>query len=274
MTRTGSRSRWLALFTVVVSACGSSPGISNAPLPTATGMATATASVLPSPAATTTPLPTPVPTPEPTTKSGLPRLRDGSVAAGSYEVVPPEFWDACWDEDPDCVEAPGSTSITVTWTVPPGWEAIFGGTTLVREGREDPAPFMGIHAGGFLHVDPCLKVSHAEPEIPVDPTSADSFVDALVAHPLLDVNEPKAISLGGFEGQYVEVRAPADISSCAAYRPWEPGLYAQAPLELRRNWAIDVAGTRLVVGVTEYPSTSAADRAEMESIVNSIRFLP
>ena len=265
------RSIALSLFALFASAaCGSpaasEPPASTSPLTTAESMSG-------------TPAPLPTMQADPTGRSGLPLLHDGPLQPGDYELAPPESgWDACWDENPDCVEAPGARTIGLTLTVPSGWEAVFGGTSLFPGPPRSYGPPDGmdilIGTGGYLHEDPCLKVMHAEPMIPVDPTSDDSFVDALVNHPLLDVSTPHAISLGGFDGKYLELTAPDDLSACVAYRPWEPGLYAQGPLNRWRLWVADVDGTRMTVVGWDFPGTPESDRMELEAIVNSIRFLP
>ena len=249
--------------------CRVSPAASTAPSAVAVAP-TATASTTSAPRTRA---------PHPTGSTGLPLLRNGPMAAGDYQfAVGPDGWDACYDENPECVETPGSKTISLTLTLPSGWEGFFEGSALFPAAPRGHAAPDGVNilfiAGGYLHEDPCLQVMHANPKIPVDPTSVDSFVDALVAHPLLNVSEPKAISLGGFEGKYLEVTAPESLSGCVAYRPWEPGLYMQGPLNRWPLWVVDVDGTRVTVMGWDFPASPAADRAELVAIVNSIQFIP
>ena len=279
------RSRLLALLgaTLLVAGCAG-PATPSSPSPES---AVASSIATPSPvsatpdlvAATPAPSPTCEPTPGPTGSTGLPLLGNGPLCPGDYQLVPGENgWDACYDENTDCVETPGSKTISLTLTLRSEWEGVFEGISIFpgppRSFRPPDGMDILVMAGGYLHEDPCLQVMHAMPMIPVDPTSVDSFVDALVAHPLLDVSEPRAITLGGFNGKYLELTAPEDLSDCVAYRPWEPGLYAQGPLNRWRLWVVDVDGTRMTIMGWDFPGTPESDRAELEAIVNSIRFVP
>jgi sigma-70-like protein len=78
----------------------------------------------------------------------------------------------------------------------------------------------------------------------------------------------------GYSGKYVDLQVPSDIAACQRYWPWEPGLYAQGPGHRWHLWILDVDGVRVVVNSTDYAGTSAQHRAELPSIVNSIKIQP
>jgi hypothetical protein len=214
----------------------------------------------------------------------LPVLEDGAVAPGRYAVMPPaDGWAACADWVVDCPPEPAQArSLRVEITVPRGWEAGFEGTVLVpsagsfasaAEGPAGAGVVIGWtgHPSG-LHADPCQAVSHLKPDIEVGPT-VDEFVDAIRAHPSLQISEPEDVELGGHQGKYFELTVPSDISDCHDWRPFEPGIVAQGPDNLWRVWVIDVDGLRMIVLTEEFPDTPARDQADLRSMVESIRFV-
>jgi hypothetical protein len=206
-------------------------------------------------------------------------LRAGPLPAGTYSVdpfvgAPPDVWTLCMEPpQPGCVETASDDAITFTFTVPEGWS---GGPfkALWLTGQRNSPPGGGglsFARGGSLYSDPCLSPSTpATPDIPVGP-SVDDFASALADHPLLDVTTPVDVTLDGYAGKYLELRAPADISGCDPYLPWEPGLYAQGPSHDWHLWILDVDGVRVVVTTHEYPGTSPEVKAELKGIVESIR---
>ena len=105
---------------------------------------------------------------------------------------------------------------------------------------------------------------------------------ALVDHPDLDVTSPVDVTLGGFSGQYLELRAPANTTTRswdwtptgAAIFVWEPGIYAQGPNALWRIWVLDVDGVRVVVRADSFPGTSPQVQAQLAAIVDSIQIEP
>jgi hypothetical protein len=196
------------------------------------------------------------------------------VAAGEYQLDLPDTWGGCLDEYADCVNPPGLKDISVTLSVPAGWVAMFDGTLLARQTSSAVHPvFVMIHPAGYLYEDPCREMDHGIPTIEVDPTSAASFVNALRDHPLLDTTKPKDVTLGGFNGKYIELTAPQDLSDCEVFRPWDPGLYAQAPGQRWRLWALEINGARMVVHGHVFPDTPAAEVEEMKALIDSIQFI-
>lgn len=217
-----------------------------------------------------------VPTPEPL--AALPVLAEGPIAPGTSVVVAPEHgWAEC--DLPHCgPEPPHARSMRVALTVPTGWEALLESTVLLPSSpRSSVAPDgMGLVIGWNptgLHADPCLTTQHAPPDIPVGPT-VGAFVDALLAHPSLQVSDPVDTSIGGYDGRFLTLTAPSDISGCTDWRPWEGGIAAQGPDNLWDLWVIDVDGLRVVVLASAFPGTSPTDSAELRAMVESIRFEP
>ena len=124
-----------------------------------------------------------------------------------------------------------------------------------------------------MYGDPCHAVLPTE--MSVGPT-VDDFASALADHPLLDVTTPTDVALAGYPGKYVDIQLPTDLTACtnSQYRPWDPGIYAQGPSERWHLYILDVEGTRVVIQVIDYATTSADDLAKLQSVVDSIKIEP
>lgn len=219
--------------------------------------------------------------PSVSSSNSIPALEEGPIAAGRYVVMPPEAgWAECVS-GPDCSpEPPHARSLRVEITIPDGWQAMFEGTVIApsgdgsTEGPDGAGLVMGwTTPTAGLHSDPCLPVAHQTPDIAVGPSVAD-FVDAVGAHPALEVSDAKATEVGGYDGTSFTLTVPSDISGCKDWRPWEPGIAAQGPGNLWAVWVIDVDGLRMFVLTESFVGTSAADQAGMLAMVESIRFIP
>jgi hypothetical protein len=226
----------------------------------------------PTPAASPTPIPSPSPSPSPAS------FPDGPLAAGSYAVQPFVGQEGVCAGQVGCTES-GTTddSILITFTVPDGWSGLGG--TVVRT-AESYAPPGGASLffmrGGWLYSKLC---GGPGPDISTG-TTVDEFVTALVDHPDLNVTRPVPVTLGGYSGQYLELKAPANIatnqdspapSQCAYYFVWEPGIYAQGPNQTWHIWVLDVRGIRVVIRSDTFPGTTAAVKAQLSAIVASIQ---
>jgi hypothetical protein len=162
----------------------------------------------------------------------------------------------------------------LTVTVPDGWSGIDTAIWLAENQAPNGAA-LGFGRGAWLLADPCKEGDTTW--IPVGPTVAD-FVDAIANHPILDTTPPVDVTLAGYAGKYLDLQAPADVSTddkynpeCPYYRPWEPGIYAQGPNHRWHLWVLDVDGIRVVVQSMDYPGTSAQHRAELQAMVDSIK---
>jgi hypothetical protein len=244
------------------------------------------------------PVPTPVPTPTqaaapaPTASpsaTGVPtEFPEGPLPAGTYGILPFTSGNGiCMDDfrQTGCTESPADDTIRVTLTVPTGWAGI-GGTLWRAVEFNSPPGGAGLlfSRGPWLHSAEriCQPGTGEPPDVSTGTTVAE-FVDALVAHPALDVTAPVDVTLAGYSGKYLELQAPDNIATnqdnpaegeCAYYFVWEPGIYAQGPNHLWHIWVLDVAGTRVVVRSDTYPGTTPAVQAELSAIVNSIEIRP
>jgi hypothetical protein len=228
--------------------------------------------------AVATPSPTPTavtsPAPSPTAMA----FHDGVLVPGTYVSRP---------------YSPRS-QVRFTFTVPAGWEAsgdvrVF--PTDVGPGAPDGMAF-AILGVGDLYSDPCNGTAG---DLPTG-TSVDGLVNALVAQTAYGVSTPTAISLGGFSGKRLDLQLPSDVdfSTCkngggdpaapragiGGYFVWEsatpgaPNIYAQGPGNRFHLWILDVDGARAVVMTHDYAGTSAANRAALQGIVDSVQVQP
>jgi hypothetical protein len=211
----------------------------------------------PEPTRSSPPTPSSSPTP---TLSGV-ALPDGPLTPGTYVMV------AC--TAPPCPVATSDDSTRLTIEVPDGWSGFAPNAVGLADKENDPpgGAAVGVGFGGNLPRNPCLTT-----DLIATGTTVDSFATAIATHPVLDATDPVDVSLAGYSGKYIDLRLPADLSSCPEFRPWEPGIYAQGPNHQWHLWILDVAGTRVVVQSMDYPGTSAQHRAELQAIVNSIVF--
>jgi hypothetical protein len=230
------------------------------------------------------PPPSPSPSPSPA------RIPDGRLAAGTYTTQPFAGAGGLCVGQAGCVEAGAEDdSIRVTVTVPDGWSG-FEGKSLVPSAESYSPPggaSLLFGRGGWLYTVSQV-CGGSGPDAPTGPdiptgTTVDEFVTALVDHPDLDVTSPVDVTLGGYSGQYLELRAPAntttdelgpDPSGCNYYFVWEPGIYAQGPNALWRIWVLDVNGVRVVIRSDSFPGTTSQVQAQLQAIVNSIQIEP
>jgi hypothetical protein len=215
-----------------------------------------------------------VDTPQPTfspasSASSVPALPAGLLEPGTYSVRPQD------------IDAP-----RVTLTVPAGWDG--GGFGVSKGGSIDPPDGAGIILwGGDFNVygDPCQWVD-ALPGSATGPT-VDDLIAGLSARALRDATAPTDITVDGFFGKAIELSVPAEINFDPAdgfvdcdeseFRSWispdgKSFRVHQGPGQRDQLWVVDVFGTRVIIDATFYDGTSAADMAEIQAILDSIRF--
>jgi hypothetical protein len=254
----------LAIAVVGLNVLPRTPGVGSVPSPVPSAVPTTSSSRSPSPS------PSPA------------RFPDGPLAAGTYTTQPFAGPGGLCMGQAGCIEAGAEDdSIRVTVTVPDGWAGLEGWGLMHSVERYLPPGGAGLlfMRGGWLYSEPCAGPG---PDIPTG-TTVDEFVTALVDHPDLDVTSPVDVTLAGYAGQYLELRAPAntttdelgpDPDGCNYYFVWEPGIYAQGPNALWRIWVLDVDGVRMVVRSDSFPGTTPQIQAQLAAIVDSVQIEP
>jgi hypothetical protein len=172
----------------------------------------------------------------------------------------------------------------ITFDAPSGWHS--NGPIVVK----DVEGVIGVSVWDVWRVprDPChWKDTLADPG-----RSVDDLVHALTRQRTREATEPVDVSLGGYEGTYLEWSGPEDavVTGDAEFQGCdvEPssGLrdfvswfdtqtsdrYQQVAGQVDHLWILDVDGQRLVVDATYSPDVGQADRDELRQVVESIRF--
>jgi hypothetical protein len=191
--------------------------------------------------------------------SPVPLPASGSLPAGTYAVE-------------------NTGPVNVTFNVPDGWSS--GGVTMTYAGVTRPTVEFYFGPVANVYTDACTD-SLADP--PVGPT-VDALASALASIAGLEATTPTDVTLGGFAGKYLELSRTQSCPSGNGYRIWvlidgTPLIFEGTPLsggahDLARFWILDVDGERLEVVTFTYPEATDQDRAELQSIVDSIQIQP
>ena len=219
--------------------------------------------------------PSPAPTSTPT-----------STAAASAAV--PEFPGVSDDVAPGTYmwAAGGATPADVTFTIPAGWMSRYGIPHKDRGGPGEIA--IGDWIIANVYTDPCRwKGSLLSPA--VGPT-VDDLATALVAQKGRNATAPTDVTLGGYPAKRIEMSIPADLdrATCdeGVIRTWvAPGEDAARSTPDTENlgmhsgqldvvYIVDINGDRLIIDTWHMPGTSAADLAELDAILASMRIGP
>lgn len=164
-------------------------------------------------------------------------------------------------------------------TVPDGWQS-FGVTdglaSLCNNACELPdRAGLAFWVVTNTFTDACDIGGLADP--PIGP-SVDDLVDALASLPRHEATAPTTEAIGGRAVTYLELTADADLGDCGldGFRAWTAGAEVREspPGDRDRLWILEVDGTRLMVDIALPPSADPQDVADLEAMVESIRFEP
>lgn len=238
-------------------------------LPKAGGVAAPGPSQTPS----ATPTPSPTPAPSPTSEANL-NFAGGDFVAGTTYAIEDAF-----------AVAPARMTFTMPaagWYAPlEAWRIgknVAGGSDLF-DLYVTPLIVGNVYTGG-------CHWRGTELNPPVGPT-VDDLATALAA--LAGASPPAAVTVGGNSGKKVELSTPADldpVTECDRDGGGSDGIfgrfvfdrgfsahpYTHGKGQHQTIYILDVDGTRQVIDAMYLPGASAADRAEQDQIVASIRF--
>ena len=210
----------------------------------------------------------------PTGTAGEPvALPEGRLPAGAYRIQP---------------FVPERSNMAVVADVPADWMGHPSVPALTK-----PDENTGILIAGMIvdsvFSDPCHwdLAGTGSPDQPGDvavgPT-VDDLVAALKANKSYTSSTERPITIGGYEGQQLELQLPSfnAISTCdiregqsaGDYFVFPRGFWALSTDTRWRLYILDVEGTRLVTLMSIAPSAPAADVAEAADIVESFEITP
>jgi hypothetical protein len=224
------------------------------------------------PGPTSSPAPSPSPTPAPSASRVANLNYVGSFVPGTTYFI----------DDPCCT---GQSRISLTFPAS-GWFSI-DPVILGKNVLGDPDLYdiyLSPHLVGNLYTGGChWQGTMLDP--PVGPT-VDDLANALVAQAGPGATPPVSVMVGGHPGKKVELSIPKgiDVNTCdsdgtfTVFGRWYTGApvgaapWTYGDEQHNTVYILDVDGSRQVVDTMYLPGTSAADLAELDQIVASIRF--
>jgi len=199
---------------------------------------------------------------------------------GSGAVQPGRYW----------LNAVGVSNPTsqprIALTLPGGWTADGDGlfknySPDLNPGELDPSdagagPSLVAWQISGTFVDPCTNHILVKP---APGPGVDALADALAHEPGTSAGPPTAVTVGGYSGKFVELTVTADITTCAdKFWIWASAdgnsRWVQGRNEMNRIYILDVGGQRFTFSARIPARTTAADRAELETILASIAIQP
>jgi hypothetical protein len=177
------------------------------------------------------------------------------------------------------VADPFLAPVEVTLPILPGWNGT--GHLVGRDAPDGTDSIVAVWSAANVYGDPC-QWQGTLPDPPVGPTVAD-LATALANQPTRSATT-EATTIGGYSGTVVHMSVPTDIdfADCdlGQFTTWtDTGTdfsqrFQQGPGQLNDIHIIDVEGTRVIIDVGHYPSTPAADLADLEDILANVTFQP
>jgi hypothetical protein len=204
----------------------------------------------------------------PTTEAGTaavsaPLLRDhpGPLEPGPYVA--------------SVVDAPSAPVLPVL-TVPAGYSGIDGGVGVITGDPnqvEEKDRYLWVWNIDLVSTHPCDALGYAADP---GPTVAD-LANALASQPMRQGSDPAPVSIGGYQGLYVELTMPQDldISDCAGgvFRSWPGRVQDYGAGQVDMVWVLDVDGQRITFDAAYPASASPAQVQELKDIVTKATFV-
>jgi hypothetical protein len=173
----------------------------------------------------------------------------------------------------------GPLPASISATVPTGWTA--DGSILGRAGLDyEPALYVVQIDNRFK--DPCTDHTLLSP---APGPGADDLLDALASQPGIQAGPITDVTIDGYRGKSVELTTQTDSATCGPGNEFggsgflimaAPDGFAWGPErgQTDRIYALDIDGTRFTFIARFTPGIVEADRAALESIIDSIEIEP
>jgi hypothetical protein len=104
--------------------------------------------------------------------------------------------------------------------------------------------------------------------------SVDELAKALASVPSLVATTPTDVSVAGYHGKQLTMTAPTSTASCAVWELPAGATTTMVAGERDKYRILDIDGQRLVIDAHELPNESAAHKAEVQGLLDSIRIAP
>ncbi|WP_156374164.1 hypothetical protein [Cellulomonas sp. Leaf334] len=159
-------------------------------------------------------------------------------------------------------------------TVPEGFAAMEDGIGVFRGDFDaDDAQVLWIWDIDSVYTHPCEAGATAAP---VGPTVAD-LAAALSAQPLREGTHPVPVTVGGYDGVYVELSMPddVDVDACPGgkFNSW-PGRNQQGPGQVDMLWILDVDGQRMTFDASASRALGPDGLQVLTDMVTTTTFVP
>jgi hypothetical protein len=227
---------------------------------------------LPTPSPSPSPTPTATPFPAPSA-AALVLPKTGDLQAGATYAI----------------EDTNVTPVRFVLSVPAGWETFDyalmgktgGGTQNTSSLRTGFSPWLVAN----VYADPCHWQSSGFAITGPSPT-VDQLATALSQQLGRSGSAPVDVTLGGYSGKKVDLSVPTDFdkSTCdgAIFKTWleggagggGDGGFVYGPGQHNTVYILDIDGTPLVIDTMYMPTATAADKAELQAVIDSVSFEP
>jgi hypothetical protein len=169
--------------------------------------------------------------------------------------------------------------LSVTFTVPAGWEGNVGGPYAIYLDQQRGNGALSFTIFSDVYASPChYKGLLAPPPGP----AVDDLATALATLPGLTASTPTVVTVAGYQGKQLVLTAPASFTGCTlspdgAFRIWKLPLGATndlTPAEQDEIWILNIGGQRLVIDSPRVPGETAQETAEVQAVLDSVRIAP
>jgi hypothetical protein len=225
-------------------------------------------------------------TPTPSSRPAASSSASSSAAPSAAQSAPPPS--AMPSAEPFAVQVIGKgTYPSLAVVALAGWSDVKG-SFVTKDATGGPVIGLSVWDVGQVPLDPC----HWKTTLHAPGKGVDGLIQALVSQEGRNATTPTKVTLAGQAGEYLERSVPdwvvtgdADFAGCDDpgnghhdFVSWfatdaDGERYEQVTGQVDRLWVLDVNGQRLVVDATYSPDTTGADRAELASVVASLRLV-
>jgi hypothetical protein len=173
-----------------------------------------------------------------------------------------------------------------TMTMPDGWEAEHGSPGAIKVSDSDSEAGFYFVIVDAIYTDPCVG-SAGEPgsELMEVGPSVDDLADALLDQPHTVATGPVDTTLGGLPATRIDLAMADDpeTATCNINLPGHLQIWHSAPVDkyfvllgdgAASVYILDINGERQVLLTQVRAGTSTEDIAEMQAIVDSVKFDP